>query len=180
MGRTAAPVLRTWTAGEVPLGQYLNSLRDALAYLLSPPQCEVYQAVTQNIGSAATPASGNAITFDSEVMDSDGMHSTTTNTTRVVAPLADEYDIVGGVSFAGNGTGRRGGQWAINGALVANTLTFHSSGSTSALSVPMRSTRQFFNAGDYVELWAAQDSGSTLATGTGPNGSYLGLFRASS
>lgn len=141
--------------------------------------CVVYQTVVQALPNQAW----TALTFDAEHYDTDAMHSTTTQNSRIVIPVSGTYLLVGGVAFAFNATGRRGAQWAVGG--VANAFgaltmlpTLTAAGSNPALaatSLPLRLT-----AGQYVELQAFQDTGAALNTlvlsSTQP---YAGVLRLS-
>jgi hypothetical protein len=164
MARTASPVLRTWTAGEIPLGQYYNSLRDALAFTLAPPQVQCIQTVTQSI----TNNTATAVLFDTEIVDSDNFHSTATNTTRLVAPMPGWYELKGGVGYAAAAaTGYRAAGWQTTISSVTSILagSFNLAAvSTTVCAVEARTMRVFLNAGDYVELMALHTLGSALGT----------------
>ena len=55
-----------------------TEVRDALDFLLDPPRLWAYDAS----GLALANATTTLITFDSEIYDTDTMHSTSTNTSR--------------------------------------------------------------------------------------------------
>ena len=108
-----------------------------------------------------------AITFDEERFDTDGMHSTTTNTERLTVVTPGTYAISGHLTFAGNAVGYR--QIAIR--LGGSTyLAVHSTLSVGANDSTNLSIATVYNlaATEYVELCAWQDSGGTLAIAAGP------------
>ena len=128
-----------------------------------PPKCEMFHSVGQNIASGGA---GQAVVFDSEVSDTDGMHSVVVNTSRVTAVTAGSYLFTGVVTWPASVVGERAvwlrrtsagpvveylaGQWdsanAVGAARHMQTVTW-----TIYLAV-----------GDYVELWAYQTSGGIL------------------
>jgi len=176
MSRTA-PALRVWTPGDLLTAAYMNAVNYAVTFAaLNRPQCLAYQTITQPISSSATALTANKMLWDTELVDSDGFHSTSSNTSRFVAPWAAWYDLDGIVGMATISSGRKGGQWAINGTAVAQTLVLLHDDGTTGGSLSMASTTQYLNAGDYAELWGVQDSGSAVNTTTGANGSFARIL----
>jgi hypothetical protein len=104
-----------------------------------------------------------AITFDSEFFDTDGFHSTSTNTSRITIPagMSGKYSVVStALTWDINGTGKRGLGIYKNGAALTSSLEIIPSGSiyvSNALSVVID-----LSAGDYIELYAIQTSGGNL------------------
>lgn len=157
----AAPLLRTYTPGDLVTAAFMNAINYAITFgCLQPPQVECVQTVSQNL----TTNTQTAVLFDTEIVDSDTFHSTASNTSRVTAPWPAWYQFTGGPAFAANATGRRGGQWAINGTAVNATAALYPTTASGGCAVSLKPYRAFLNAGDYVELDAFQDSGSTLGT----------------
>ena len=91
-----------------------------------------------------------------------------TKPTRMTAPIAGRYLITAGVRWDSNAIGRR---------VVALNVNYPATGwaqiARSSVSAAWSTTAAFFpeqtattvyklNAGDYVEVWVAQDSGSAL------------------
>lgn len=153
----------TYSAGSVLTAAQLNTnLRDAINFVITNrPILEVRQTSVQSISGATS----TAINFDAEDIDNDGMHSTSSNTSRATAQTAGRYRVGGGISWAGNGAGRRNCQWAINGA-VQNGVDagIAAGGNTNALPVAARSMTLHLNVGDYLELLGFQDCGGSLNT----------------
>lgn len=89
------------------------------------------------------------------------MHSTTTNTSRMIARVSGHYAIAGEVYFTGNGTGRRFAGLRRNGTdIIASTIAMPA-GNTGNIHVAVATVWKL-SAGDYIELVAYQDSGSSL------------------
>lgn len=159
------PVEITWVSGQVVTAAQLNSnVRDALNFLLSPPTCELLQTVAQSCANGST-----TLLFDNEYVDTDNMHNTVTNTTRITAQTPGRYQIAGATAFAANATGTRGGWYLINGsAMGASEVIIPASASAGAQTeVNMRTKSIYMNVGDYCEISAWQTSG-------GPINSYAG------
>lgn len=113
----------------------------------------------QTLGTGAnTP-----IVFDLEVFDPFGLHSNTTNNTRITVQEPGWYQIGGFVTFAANATGIRQISVVKNGttALAEISTTALGGGNVAKLAID---AAEYLAAGDYVELNAYQDSGGNLNT----------------
>jgi hypothetical protein len=154
------PSPRTFGVGEFEAGGYLNSVRDALLFLLNPPKAVLTQSTVQSLSSNVAAA----LTLDATTVDSYGGHSNTTNNSRYTAIVAGWYRVEPQGAWAASATGDRGIQVYKNGTAVATDWNVApSSGATYA---PGRKVGGlvFLNAGDYVEGWAIQNSGGALNT----------------
>lgn len=101
------------------------------------------------------------ISFDSENFDTDGYHSTTTNTSRFTIPSgkAGYYSCVAVANYASNATGYRDVAIMKNGATQGNNRVATISGA----QIFVTCSAIFYAAvGDYIELNQYQNSGSTL------------------
>lgn len=121
------------------------------------PRVRVYHSTTQSVSTATL----TAITFDSERYDSWAMHDTATNATRLTAPRAGVYHVGGSFEFTSSVSGRRIVFVQVNGTtrIVQDDRMAITTGVAQNVST---STVWAFNTGDYAELYAYQDSGSTL------------------
>lgn len=149
-----------------------------LNYLFSPVRFKAYSSVTQAIPTGTTAV---AVTLDTEIVDSDGGHSTTTNTSRYVCQTAGLYFVSGSVCFATSGTGSRTAVITVNGTGMPGSMIQSAPQSTNGGSVFTVTTVQLA-AGDYVEVACWQNSGGTLATSTGGGqavNASMNLFRIS-
>jgi hypothetical protein len=122
------------------------------------PRCRL----TNSAAISLTTGINTTLTFDTEVFDDGGMHSTSTNTARITVPTGGSglYIIGGNVEFASNSTGVRSAFIVLNGSTsLAIVSSPAASASVTRLSV---STIYALNDGDYVELKAQQSSGGAL------------------
>ena len=120
--------------------------------------CAVYSSATQSLTNNVL----TALTWDTETYDTNGFHSTSSNTSRITIPSGfdGKYRIGGLVSFHPNGTGRRELQLYKNGAALSYGNTVIGNGSEFIGTYMDWSTTLV--AGDYVELYALQSSGGAL------------------
>lgn len=113
--------------------------------------------------SSGTTLSNNVTTvllFDSERWDTDTIHSTISNTSRLTATTEGYYYIFASAVFAASAVGFRQIGIRLNGTtLVALIQTFNSGGARIALDT---STVYFLSASDYVEMVVLQNSGGNL------------------
>jgi len=101
-----------------------------------------------------------SLTFDSERWDTDGIHSTVSNTGRLTCVTEGTYSIIGNVRFASNATGYRAVRIYLNGAtVIAEVFLPAVSGQPTVMAV---GTQYELDAGDYVELQVLQNSGGDL------------------
>ncbi len=147
---------RTWTPGEYPTAAQLNQdLRDNVAFLANPPACRVTKAAFQGI----TTATNTAIVFDTERYDTDSMHDTVTNNTRITIVTAGLYEVGGCIEWDANAAGTRSLGIRLNGTtFLVNVFMDIDSAILHAQNVE---TTYKFAAADYVELVAWQDSGGS-------------------
>lgn len=112
-------------------------------------------------GQTLSDAIYAAITFNDEVYDTDGIHNTSNNSSRFVAPVAGKYRVSATINYGPSAAGVRIINFRINGStterygsalIPANTIN-------NAIS---SSTELNLAAGDYVELFAYQNSGGNL------------------
>ena len=111
---------------------------------------------------AISTSTQTAITFDSEVFDTDGFHSTTTNTSRITIPtgLGGKYCFTMNTLWNGNSSGNRslqlfknGGQYKFGADLVSTAAAFIGQSYSFVLEA---------NAGDYFEMVVFQTTGGNL------------------
>jgi hypothetical protein len=128
--------------------------------VVSPPRAWVYQSGGQTLtNDVSTPVEWNTVAYDVG-----GMYSAS-QPTRLTAPEDGLYQINVQVGFAANATGYREILLKRNGTdigrLRAQTMT-------NALAVIPSITKEFsLAAGEYVEVFARQNSGANIATVSG-------------
>lgn len=118
--------------------------------------CRVQHSANQSVTGTAT------LLFDTEAFDTHGFHSTVSNTSRLTIPSgeAGTYLIGCSVYWQQNSAGTRALRLKLNGATYLASQT--NPGSAGAdLQQNIETVHQFV-VGDYVEVEASQDSGSTL------------------
>lgn len=130
--------------------------------------------------SAATSIANNTITalpFDVEAYDTAELHSTTTDTSRIVVPagLAGLWTYGYSVDFAPNATGVRLAYIARNGSLTR--YAFSEAPGTAGVNTSFTGTVDLnMAAGDYTEMFVYQNSGGALNVGV--NAHFYGTFRS--
>lgn len=121
------------------------------------PYVRVYHSASQSVTATTS------LLFDSETSDTDGFHSTVSNTSRLTVPtgLDGLYAITAGVFWQQNSTGGRSVRLKLNGTtyIAANVTP----GATGADVLQGVTTLYALVAGDYLEVEVSQDSGSTLS-----------------
>ena len=135
-------------------------------------------SLTRTGAQTLTTATITNITFGNEDFDTDGFHSTSSNTDRITIPSGKDgkYLVTFTIVYAPNSTGLRGGFIGKNGsttyypvALPTTSATWRASGSIILNLV----------ATDYITLQGYQDSGGNLDVFGGADGTrfacqYLG------
>ena len=135
-----------------------------------------YQGTVQSVASGTT---GAAITIDTEIIDTDGGHSTVTNTSRYTCQVAGYYLLYGSVGWAQNATDERITYYMKNGASIAGGSSVQAMPVTTAHATVTPGNLMIvpLAVGDYVELWGSQVSGGSLSTvadvSAGKNSSLL-------
>lgn len=153
---------------EVPGNFWTSALWNAnilggLGYLFAPVRFKAYSSTAQSISSSTTSA---VLTLDTEIVDSDGGHSTVTNTSRYTCQTAGLYAVTGSVCFnTTNSTGTRTLNIFVNGAGQTGAGQQAAPSASNGASV-FSATLVQLAVGDYVELACWQNSGSTLSTAT--------------
>lgn len=147
-------------AGSRALAEDFSPWATGINNALNPPVAELRQTVSVNVTSGGT---GVLMTFTAEDIDTDGGHDNAVNPGRYTSQVWGYYRIGGAVSFASNATGRRGCWWRRNGTVLDGSEVVMAAGN-NIVTVPARSKILELDVGEYLELIAFQDSGSTLAT----------------
>jgi hypothetical protein len=168
----AVPIPRTFTVGETETGAYFNALRDAVNFLLNPPDFKGRQATLQTTVTATwTP-----MNLDLTVIDTYGGHSNVTNNTRYTAQVPGTYLVWGDPAWTNAGAACRfESAIAKNGTIDIGSPQFLVKPTTdfgallAVAQIPMV-------VGDYVEIWGRQNSGANL--NTAPNVDLCPTFNA--
>jgi hypothetical protein len=111
--------------------------------------------------------------LDTELFDTDGFHSTTTNTSRFTIPtgLGGKYMCTASTGYATNAVGFRVMNISVNGTVVRWSNQIPGNGTvtigtevTSIVSV---------SAADYIEFFVQQNSGGALNTASGSSDMFF-------
>lgn len=91
----------TYPIPQITAGEYVdvpdwNALVDSINFHSNPPACRVFSTATTSLPNNAT----TVVTFDSERYDTDGMHSTSVNTSRITVNTAGVYIVTAHVTFS--------------------------------------------------------------------------------
>jgi len=177
------PTNPTFVAGATLPAAYLTQLASVSSFALTPPQCYAYQATLQSL----TNNTYGVISMDAEVFEvansydggSDSPHhDNTTDNSRVYVRTSGKYEIVGQVQIASNATGVRIAQVRSNAAgnVASGTqLAVNQQGALTgaSTSVTIPTVIAQLNAGDYLEIFALQNSGGALNTVPGLGVTFL-------
>lgn len=130
-----------------------------------PPGAVPTCRATHNAAQTLTTAVGAALALNSEQFDTDVMHDTVTNNSRITIKTAGKYQVSAVVEFIANAAGYRQIAIVVNGVTyIAIQTQQPSAGNTTVLSV---STLYNFAVNDYIEVFAYQNSGGNLDVKTG-------------
>ena len=118
------------------------------------------------------------LTWNTETFDTDGFHSTSSNTGRITAPTgkAGYYLLTANLTYAKNATGERFLILMKNGTKV-NQQSYGNFGSGAYISMSF-SDVIYLAVADYVELQTYQSSGGALSIIMNNGGTYESQFAA--
>lgn len=134
--------------------------------LSQPPICILRASAIQAVAN-----NGAALTWNTEDVDTAGIHSTSVNPTRITPNIAGYWQFTATTQFASNTTGRRGAGIRKNGTDVHyGTITAAGTGVQGSTATVML---QMNGSTDYVESWGFQESGGSINTHTDLNSTRL-------
>lgn len=172
-----APIIQfyTGTAIEFGSGVFKYTFDMGLNRFTHP---QSMATVWHNAAQSIANATYTVLAFNQDEINTDGMHSTVTNNSRLIAPVAGKYRITGSVMFAANAVGMRAYQVRLNAAgnPAAGTLVDAAQcppgGDDTILS---KSKLYTLAANDYVELFAYQSSTGALNVQTASAGTWFSM-----
>ena len=161
-----------------PAGSVLTS--GQLTNLISPPACRAYDGVGISITTSGTP---QVVTLSAETYDfgPSPMHSTSTNTSRLVAPYTGKYDFVAAAAFAAHADTaeryiavRKNAGGSFSGGTAMGSIAVPA---VSGVGMPLRlvDIGVPLAAGDYLEMFVVQSSGGALNLTAGDGITYFEL-----
>ena len=142
----------TWTNAKT----YFDTIYASLSHT-HIAAARVSHSTTQSIANATF----QALTFDTETYDTDAMHDTGTNPTRLTCKVAGKYIVTSCVAFNTNTTGARICAFRLNGS--ATNLNQQRAAPIATYQTILTICDIYDMAvNDYVEVFAFQDSGAAL------------------
>lgn len=165
------PTPYNWSVGDIASASLMNAqVYNGLTFLLNPPLFFGYQATSQLVPNNAFTAA----LLDSETVDTEGGHSTTTNTSRYTFQRAGRYRYWGTAAFGSSSTGFRGVKINLNGStavigseqLGLPISTFTDTVLTTGVLGPV-------SVGDYAELLIYQNTGNNFGTNANASFDYV-------
>ena len=133
-------------------------------------------ALTNNGAQSISNTTQTQVTFDTESIDTDGFHSTSTNTARITIPSGKDgkYLIVARLSYSSNSTGTRILWLSKNGSTYLATAGAQpvSTGDITTLNITHIVS---LVATDYVTMDAYQGSGGALNTAYDQGKTYFSI-----
>lgn len=158
-----------WTSpGTVVVGQLLTA---SLWNIQVRDNMLVQAACARVFHNAAQSIAHNTVTvlaFNSERYDTDTIHDTVTNNSRLTCKTAGKYTITGNAEWAGNASGFRELAILLNGTTIIGTNDLSVGGVAGTLSHCV-STEYALAINDFVELRAYQNSGAALNVSSSGN-----------
>ncbi len=125
--------------------------------IAAEPRVQVTNSTSQ---AGVVTSTWTSITFDTEIYDTDTMHSTSSNTSRLTATTAGLYQITGVISWDSDTTNERRVRVLANGAtIVAGAIDTRPTAGVAVLYHPVHGQIHLAASG-YVELQVWQNSGS--------------------
>lgn len=120
--------------------------------------CYLQRSANQSIANNTV----TSVTWDTETLDTDAFHSTSTNTDRITIPSgkAGKYMVGFTLTYTGTSTGIRVGQIRKNGTSVSQTNVQSVSGNGNTVLTKTHVIN--LAVGDYLDLQAYQNSGGNL------------------
>ena len=121
----------------------------------------IWARVYHNANQSISHDTATALAFNSERADTDTIHDTSTNNSRLTCKTAGVYTIVGQCGFDANGTGLRELQLKLNGSTLIAIKRVPNTGSGDPAYIDV-TTIYSLAVNDYVEMFAKQTSGGSL------------------
>jgi hypothetical protein len=155
-GNDFQTVTNVWT-GTKPTGSTVHSTGSDLLVTSDAPATRVRHDADQ---AAGTSGALTTLTFNTEVFDTDSIHSTSSNATRLTCRTAGKYMVGANVRWQSSAAGTyRYVQLLVNGTTRAAAIHQTPIAATAGQNIV---TIWEFAVGDYVEVGVIQDSGGSL------------------
>ena len=139
-----------------PIGPYAEDID--IGVLKGRAGARVYHSANQSIPNDTI----TTLAFDSEDYDTDDIHDTVTNNSRLTCKTAGKYLIAACIPYSTNGTGYRGAWIDLNGSVTLTLARIPAVTSSGIGTYVFIMTVYDLSVNDYVVLKAKQDSGGAL------------------
>lgn len=155
--------LPQWTSGESLPGHIMNDFNAAFLAIddyagAVTPAGKVFCTTSQNVNNGSV----TVLTFNTELINTDGIANLAANGARLTCRTAGLYLIFGTVKFSPNANGKR--ELTINfnenNPIGSSVISAAPAGESTVVQV---SAIHMFAVNEFVVLYAYQTSGSTLA-----------------
>ena len=138
---------------------------------------------TRSTDMSISATTSTAITWDTEEYDTDGYHSTSSNTSRLTVPAVGKYRVTGNLRFAAGEAGfvtlRKNGD--TSGGILAQSAIAPATQATDAFNAASLAVEVALAANDYVELVVFTNTASDVkAGGSGYGQASLSIQRLDS
>ena len=133
-----------------------NALAAQMAFALNPPSVRAHQTAAQSVASNTA----TVVTLDAETVDTDGIHSLTTNTSRLTIVSGGTYRVTGTCGLNA-GTGVVTVRLTKNGVVTTAVRTML--GASSAVYTPITDEIPCV-ATDYVEMTVTHTNSTAINT----------------
>lgn len=162
------------TGGLAP-ASWGNAVKAGLDYLANPPTCRVYNSANQSI----TNNTLTILAFNSERHDTDTMHDTVTNNSRITFNTAGVYVVTANLLWtAGADYTALFAELLVNGATSIGQA-FLGTVADAGFSPPLNlSTIYKFSVADYVQVRVAQKNTAVAARNVGASANNSPEFSA--
>ena len=166
---------RTWTTGELVTAAHLNQdVRDNMLFLANPPACRVYHNTTQVMADATE----TVVAFNSERYDTDSMHSTVTNNSRITFTTGGLYLLTfNGVLAALTTYSLVYTFFRLNGTTSLGYAGFTPTAFSASPNL-VNTTVYKFAAADYVQVLIYQDNTANVGVNLNSGANYSPEFSA--
>lgn len=145
-----------------------NYIKTNINNLIVPPACTLHNSSSISVSNGGF----NTLTFDNEDIDTDGMHSTVSNTGRITIATTGIYILTASIQWAANATGKRVLLLYVDGTDDYGRLEIPAVTGGGTTSMTINSVPRQLTAGQYAECWVFQDSGGALDINAQP---YFGV-----
>lgn len=170
------PSPRTWASGDTVFASYFNSdVRDAQLFLLNRPRVKVYDSTGVSIQNSDGET---LLTWDTEEFDTDGMHSTSSNTSRLTAVTSGVYEIILHIDWQPLNAANGGTRWVTIQKNNSGGVTMATANEIAADAINVLPNdgniqashiiiQHFLTAGDYVEAVVRNTASTARSTNGG-------------